>query len=164
VGTAGTFRSVSSSDVRESVPPVLLYDGVCGFCHGAVQFILRVDRRGELRFAALDSPFARDVVARHPTLEGVDSVVFVDEPGLPGERVHVRSAAALRVTEYLGWPWQALRVTGLVPSSARDWLYDRFAAIRYSVFGKLDSCPIPPPEVRDRFIDELPASPPAERS
>jgi predicted DCC family thiol-disulfide oxidoreductase YuxK len=142
--------------VADSASPVLLYDGVCGFCHGAVQFILRVDRRRELRFAALDSPLARQVIARHPQLTGVDSVVFVDQPGEPDERVVVRSDAALRVVDYLGWPWQALRVAALVPTPVRDWLYDRFAAVRYRVFGRLDSCPIPSPEVRDRFVDRLP--------
>ncbi|PRC42947.1 thiol-disulfide oxidoreductase, partial [Mycobacterium sp. ITM-2017-0098] len=69
--------------------PVLLYDGICGFCNGAVQTILRLDRGGSLRFAALDSDFGRNVIARHPDLADVDSVVFVDNPDSPDERVTV---------------------------------------------------------------------------
>jgi predicted DCC family thiol-disulfide oxidoreductase YuxK len=133
--------------------PVLLYDGVCGFCNGAVRTILRFDRRGTLRFAALDSDFARSVFERHPSAKDVDSVVFVDDPEGPDERVSVRSAAGMRVVDYLGGPWKVLTVTRLIPVRLRDWLYDRFADIRYRVFGKYDTCPIPAPEVRSRFLD-----------
>jgi predicted DCC family thiol-disulfide oxidoreductase YuxK len=139
---------------RESVAPVLLYDGVCGVCNRAVRTILRFDPAGPLRFAALQSVFAKAIIERHPEIGNVDSVVFVDDPGQPSERVAVRSAAALRVADYLGGPWKALAVARLVPTPVRDWLYDRFAAIRYRVFGKYDSCPLPPPEVRARFVED----------
>jgi predicted DCC family thiol-disulfide oxidoreductase YuxK len=135
------------------VTPVLLYDGVCGFCNGVVRTILRFDRHGTLRFAALDSDFARAVIDRHPSLEDVDTVAYVDNPGQPGERVSIRSAAGLRVASYLGGPWKLLLVAGVIPPRLRDWLYDRFASIRYRVFGKYDICPIPAPDVRARFLD-----------
>ena len=137
----------------ESVPPVLLYDGVCGVCNSAVRTILRFDPNGTLRFAALDSDFAQAVFDRHPAIAGVDSVVFVDEPGQPAERVAVRSAAALRVVDYLGGPWKLLQVARIIPAPLRDWLYDRVADVRYRIFGKYDTCPLPPPEVRARFLD-----------
>ena len=133
--------------------PVLLYDGICGFCNGAVQAILRLDRHGSLRFAALDSDFARGVIDRHPFLADVDSVVFVDDPGGPDEQVAVKSAAALRVTDYLGGPWRALRAAAVIPAPLRDRLYDGFARVRYRIFGTHDTCPIPAPEVRARFLD-----------
>lgn len=136
-----------------SVAPVLLYDGVCGVCNAAVQTVLRFDRRGSLRFAALDSDFARSIIDRHPAIRGIDSMVFVDQPGQPGEAVAVRSEAALRVVDYLGGPWRALKAARILPGPVRDRLYDRFATIRYRVFGRHDSCPIPPPEVRARFVD-----------
>ncbi|MDW5610162.1 MULTISPECIES: thiol-disulfide oxidoreductase DCC family protein [Mycolicibacterium] len=141
------------SEVTHRPAPVLLYDGICGFCNSAVQTILRLDRRGTLRFAALESGFAEAVIARHPALDGVDSVVFVDNPGGPDERVTVKSAAALRVADYLGGPWRALLVAGVVPAPLRDRLYDGFARIRYRVFGTHDTCPIPAPDVRARFLD-----------
>ncbi len=133
--------------------PVLLYDGVCGVCNWAVRTVLRVDPHGTLRFAALDSDFARAIIDRHPAIQDVDSVVFVDEPGQPAERVAVRSAAALRVLDYLGGPWKLFKVARVMPAPLRDWLYDRFADIRYRVFGKYESCPLPSPEVRARFLD-----------
>ncbi|OBH24406.1 thiol-disulfide oxidoreductase [Mycobacterium sp. E342] len=138
---------------ESSASPVLLYDGVCGVCNSAVQTILRFDPNGPLRFAALDSDFARAVFDRHPAIGDVDSMVFVDQPGQPTERVAVRSAAALRVADYLGGPWKLLHAARVIPATLRDWLYDKFAGVRYRIFGKHDTCPLPPPEVRARFLD-----------
>ena len=132
--------------------PVLLYDGVCGFCNKTVQKILNNDRRGTLRFAALQSDYGRAVVRRHRELEGVDSVVFV-EPSAGGERVHVRSEAALKVASYLGGWWKIFLCAYVVPRPLRDYLYDLFARNRYRVFGKYDQCMLPPAEARARFLD-----------
>jgi predicted DCC family thiol-disulfide oxidoreductase YuxK len=139
-------------DQREA--PVLLYDGVCGFCNKTVQTILKYDRRGTLRFAPLQSEFAKGVVARHPELANVDSVVFVEkESGTGLERVSVRSTAALRVASYLGGPWRLALVARILPTSLRDYFYDLFARYRYRLFGKYDSCMLPPKEARARFVD-----------
>lgn len=134
-------------------PPVLLYDGVCGVCNGAVRTILRFDRRGTLRFAALDSDFARGIIARHPRLAGLDSVVFVRDAGGPAETVSTESAALLQVADYLGGYWKLATAARVIPAFIRDRLYAGFAAARYHVGGRYDTCPIPPPEVRARFVD-----------
>ena len=132
--------------------PVLLYDGVCGFCNRTVQMILGHDRKGAMRFAALQSDYGASVVARHPELSGVDSVVYVERaPG--GERVHVRSDAALKVAAYLGGFWKIFLAARVLPRALRDYCYDLFARNRYKLFGKYDTCMLPPPEVRSRFLD-----------
>jgi predicted DCC family thiol-disulfide oxidoreductase YuxK len=134
--------------------PVLLYDGVCGFCNKTVQMILERDQRGTLRFAALQSDYGRAVVERHPELRGVDSVVYVEgSPGEGGERVFARSDAALRVLKYLGGAWKILLAARVIPKPVRDFFYDLFARNRYRMFGKYESCRLPPPEVRSRFLD-----------
>jgi predicted DCC family thiol-disulfide oxidoreductase YuxK len=134
--------------------PVMLYDGVCGFCNKSVQMILKRDRRGTMRFAALQSEFGKAVVERHPELRGVDSVVVLEKADETGrERIFVRSAAALRVAAYLGGFWKLLLALRAVPAPLRDYFYDLFARHRYKLFGKYDSCMLPPPEVRSRFID-----------
>ncbi|MGW0160182.1 thiol-disulfide oxidoreductase DCC family protein [Mycobacterium sp. NPDC003323] len=134
-------------------PPVLLYDGVCGVCNGGVRTILRFDRRGTLRFAALDSDFARDIIARHPRLAGLDSVVFVRDPGGADETVSTESAALLQVADYLGGYWKLALAARVIPGVVRDRLYAAFAKVRYHVGGKYDTCPIPSPQVRSRFVD-----------
>ena len=138
---------------KSAAAPVLLYDGVCGVCNRGVRTILRFDRRGTLRFAALDSDFARGVIARHPVLLDVDSVVYVRNPGRPDETVDIASAALLRVADYLGGFWRLTLAARVIPAGLRDWLYARFASVRYRVGGRYDTCPIPSPEVRSRFLD-----------
>ena len=144
-----------AEDRRMSAPgaPVLLFDGLCGFCDRTVQLVLRFDRRGVMRFAPLEGEFASAVLDRHEGLRAVDSLILV-EPSVDGgpARVHVRSEAVLALGRYLGGPWRALAVLRLVPRPLRDWAYDLFARHRYRVFGHYSACPIPPPETRARFL------------
>jgi predicted DCC family thiol-disulfide oxidoreductase YuxK len=137
--------------------PVLLYDGTCGFCAESVQFVLRHDRRGTLRFAALQGAFGTEVRARHPELEGVDSVIWVDPPSDGGaDRVFVRSDAAIRVARYLGGWFKLVRLGRLLPRFMRDGLYDTIARHRHRLLSNGPSCLIPAPEVRERFLDPVP--------
>jgi predicted DCC family thiol-disulfide oxidoreductase YuxK len=139
--------------VNDDVEPVLLYDGLCGFCDRTVRLLLRADRRQIFRFAPLDGDFARAVVARHPHLQNIDSLVLVEpaDGGAP-ERVYVRSEGFIRSVKRLGGAWRLLTVFALVPRPIRDWAYDAFASHRYRVFGRLEACPVPEPEVRGRFL------------
>lgn len=129
--------------------PVLLYDGACGLCDRTVQFVLRHDRRRLLRFAPLDGDFGRQARAAHPALQGVDSVVWLDDAR--GE-LHVKSAAILRLARYLGGAWQLAAVFRIVPRVIRDATYDVVARHRHRI-GPADTCVVPPPEDRARFID-----------
>jgi len=139
--------------------PVLLYDGACGFCSATVQLVLRRDRRGTLRFAALQGAYARGLIARHPELAGVDSLVWA-EPASSGEHVFVRSEAGLRLARYLAGPWHLALAMWLVPGALRDSVYDVVARHRHRLGGPADTCFMPPPEARARFLDpESPSAP-----
>jgi len=132
---------------------VLLYDGVCGVCNKSVQTILTHDRSGTMRFAALQSEYGQAALARHPELKGLDSVILL-EPSLTGnERAYDRSTAALKVASYLGGLWNIFLAGYVLPKPLRDSLYDFVARNRYKVFGKHDSCMLPPPTSRARFLD-----------
>jgi predicted DCC family thiol-disulfide oxidoreductase YuxK len=134
--------------------PILLYDGVCGFCNKSVKLILDHDKRGTMRFAALQSDYGKAVMRRHPMLNGIDSVVFLETSSTTDrERVFIRSNAALRVAVYLGGLWKLFLVAYIIPTPIRDFFYDLFARYRYKVFGKYDSCMLPPQNVRARFLD-----------
>lgn len=147
-------RGSEGSGLPAAAPtaPVLLYDGLCGFCDRTVQIVLAHDRRGIVRFAPLQGEFAAGVLARHPGLQGIDSLVLVERDDAQKERVSVRSEALLRIAEYVGGQWRLLRALRLVPRFLRDAGYDLFARFRYRVFGRFDTCPLPPPEVRARFL------------
>jgi len=132
--------------------PVLLYDGRCGFCDRTVQFILARDPGGPMHFAPLEGEYARQVLAEQPSLRDIDSLILVEAVSEPHLAL-VRSDAILAIADYLGWPWRAAAVFRVVPRALRDWAYDLFARYRYRLFGRYDSCPLPPPDVRARFID-----------
>jgi predicted DCC family thiol-disulfide oxidoreductase YuxK len=138
--------------MKSEVETVLLYDGVCGFCNRSVQTIIRHDRRGKMRFAALQSEYGKSVVSRHPELQNVDSLVLVERVN-EEEKVSTHSTGALRVAAYLGGPWKLFLIAHVVPRPVRDVLYNLFARYRYRLFGKYESCPLPSPEIRSRFLD-----------
>ena len=134
---------------------VLLYDGLCGFCDGAVQFLLVRDKIRTLRFAPLQGDFAQKFFERHPELRNVDSIILVQPAtiDLP-EVIAIKSSASVALGKYLGGVWTALAVLfGIVPRMIRDFGYDLFARIRYRIFGTRESCRIPSIEDRLRFID-----------
>jgi len=134
--------------------PVLLYDGLCGFCSKGVQRILRYDKRKTMFFAALQSEYGKSILTRHPELASIDSLVFVEPLDFAYlEQVFVRSDALLRVARYLGGLWKLTLAGYIIPRSIRDYLYDQFAKRRYRWFGKYETCLLPPPEVRARFLD-----------
>jgi predicted DCC family thiol-disulfide oxidoreductase YuxK len=140
-------------DHVEPPRPVLLYDGTCGFCAESVQLVLRQDRRRTLQFAALDSTFGRAVLARHPELARVDSVVWVEPAhGGASERLFTRSAAALQVARYLGGAWRLATVTELIPRRVRDTLYDLVARHRHGLVRAGRQCLVPSPDQRARFL------------
>jgi predicted DCC family thiol-disulfide oxidoreductase YuxK len=128
-------------------PPVLLYDGVCALCNWAVKLVLRFDRRRIMKFATLTSPAGQSILARYPNIAAIDSIVLVE-----GERVSVRSTAILRIFRYLGGVWKMFLAGYLIPREIRDSLYDVVAYWRYRLFGKYPACPLPPAEVKDRFL------------
>ncbi len=132
---------------------VLLYDGDCGLCNASVGFVLRHERQHTLRFAALQSPFGTAVRARHPELNGIDSVVWFD-PGHGGasETTFVRSEAALRVAEYLGGGWRLALAARVIPLRWRDAMYDVIARYRKQIPGVSHSCILPGPETRERIL------------
>jgi predicted DCC family thiol-disulfide oxidoreductase YuxK len=130
----------------------MLFDGVCRFCNGVVQWVLRHDRAGVIHFAPLQSPYALALLREHPELQGVDSLMLRDTDG----RVLVRSDAALRVAGIVGGRWRIFRAGLLLPRGLRDRLYDAFAKRRYRWFGKSESCMRPTLEMMARFVDTGP--------
>lgn len=135
--------------------PIVFYDGVCGLCNRLVQFLLKHDREGRLRFAALQSDFAEKVLRRHGfDPKDLDTVHVVENYDQPDERVLQRSDAILRAGRELGGIWGASSsISRVVPRPLRDLVYRLVATNRYRVFGKFDTCMLPDPNQRSRFLD-----------
>jgi predicted DCC family thiol-disulfide oxidoreductase YuxK len=135
--------------------PVLLYDGVCSLCNWWVRFVLKHDRHDVFRFASLQSPVAARILLRHDaSAQSLDTVYVVLNFQQPSERFLARSEAAIEVLRQLGPMGKcAATVFSLLPRAIRDALYNFVARNRYRSFGKYDSCPLPEPKFRSRFLD-----------
>ena len=135
--------------------PILLYDGTCGFCASSVQFVLNRERLSRsLLFATLDGEVGRNIRAAFPETAGVDSIILYKPQSASGAaRVMVRSDAALWVASYLGGTWRTLSIMGrLFPRVLRDAVYRFIATHRHKIAGA-ESCLVPRPEERARFLD-----------
>ncbi|MFT4622359.1 MAG: putative DCC family thiol-disulfide oxidoreductase YuxK [Myxococcota bacterium] len=142
----------SRSDPAPLPTRLVLFDGVCAVCDTAVQWLLDHDRDATLAYAPLQGPTAAAVLARHPHLRRLDTLVLVEQTP-DGERVRTHSSAVLGMCETLPAPWRWLSVLAVVPSILRDPAYRAFAALRYRVFGRRESCRIPQPHQVDLFLD-----------
>ncbi|MBB4080257.1 putative DCC family thiol-disulfide oxidoreductase YuxK [Lewinella aquimaris] len=128
--------------------PILFFDGVCNLCNGAVQFILKHDRRGVLRFASLQSDLAAELLPQYGVDPGALSSVVLYENG----KVYTHSDGVLRTLKLMGGPLSYLSYLGIVPPSLRDIVYDLIGYNRYSLFGKREQCMLPRPEWKSRFV------------
>jgi predicted DCC family thiol-disulfide oxidoreductase YuxK len=121
-------------------------------CSESVQIVLKNDRRGTLRFAPLEGDFGTRVMARHPQLRSVDSMIWVEQDSSGAERVVIRSSAALRIAAYLGGIWRAALIGYVLPTPVRDGLYNFVARHRHQIMGSRDACVVVAPEQRERFL------------
>lgn len=129
--------------------PLVLYDGVCRFCNGAVNFLVDRDPGKRLRFASLQSAFGQAILREQGlSASDLETMILID-----GGRAYFRSTAALRAVGKLAGPWRAATVLLVVPAFLRDAVYRIVARNRYRWFGKLDQCRVPTPELRERFLD-----------
>ena len=133
----------------EAEGPVILFDGVCNLCTASVQFVIARDRRRLFKFASLQSPVAEALLG--PELEQgerLGSMLLI-----AGGKVYRRSSAALRIARRLDGLWPLLAIFLLVPRPLRDFVYDWIGSRRYRFFGKRETCWIPDPDLKERFLD-----------
>ena len=135
-----------------AIPPegIVLFDGHCNFCSGVVNFLIDRDPHGRLQFAALQSDTGRRLLAEHGLSmpDEPDTMVFI-----VGGKAFVRSDAALATTKYLSGLWPLARVALVVPRCLRDAVYTFVACNRYRWFGRTETCRVPTPALRARFLD-----------
>ncbi len=125
---------------------IILFDGVCNFCHGSVNFIIEKDKKNYFKFTPLQSDAGKEFVATFD-LHEIDSVILVED-----DKAYTHSTAALRIAKRLGGILSLVYVFIIVPKFIRDFFYKLFAKNRYRLFGKKDECMIPTPEIRAKFL------------
>ncbi|SRX56174.1 thiol-disulfide oxidoreductase DCC family protein [Aequorivita sp. CIP111184] len=127
---------------------IILFDGVCNLCNGAVTYIIQRDKKNIFKFAALQSEIGKQLVAKFKIdTKKVDSIIFID-----GEKHYEKSTAALRISKDLSGAYPLLFGFMIVPKFIRNAVYDYIARNRYKWFGKKESCMIPTAELKERFL------------
>ena len=139
--------------MRDESQAIVLYDGVCGLCNRGVQFLVKRDSRDRLQFASLQSDFAAGLLRQHGLdHEDLDTVYAVLSYGKPNETLLAKGDAVLFFATAIGGIWNMVRVGRIVPRPVRNWLYDFIARHRYQVFGRSESCMLPNPKQKHKFI------------
>ncbi|WP_282630540.1 thiol-disulfide oxidoreductase DCC family protein [Empedobacter sedimenti] len=128
---------------------IILFDGICNLCNQSVQFIIEHDSKNQFRFASLQSDFGQNFLKEN-NLEATqfDSIVFIED-----DHFHTKSSAALKISKYLDGITSWLTIFMIVPKPLRDVVYSFIAKNRYRWFGKNESCWLPTPELKAKFID-----------
>jgi len=135
--------------VKPFAPNLVLFDGVCNLCSGSVQFIIKRDPKLKFQFASLQSRLGQEQLERFKLDKTIlHSIILIRE-----EHFLQRSDAALEIAKQLGGAWPILYVFKIIPRFFRDGMYDWVARNRYKFFGKKDSCWIPTPELKERFLE-----------
>ena len=128
---------------------LVLFDGVCNLCSGAVQFIIKRDPASKFIFASLQSDFGIAQLKKYGLHPGsLHSIIVIEQ-----EELYQRSDAALRIVHHLNGIWPMLGIFKFLPRLIRDALYNLVALNRYKIFGRTDSCMIPAEGIRARFIE-----------
>ena len=128
---------------------ILLFDGVCNLCSGFVQFVLKNEKSGEIKFASLQSSIGEQIIKHYKVSQnGLESIVFIQN-----EKAYEKSEAIIKISRHLVKPWSFLPFFSFLPVAFRNFIYDLVASNRYRIFGKKDVCWIPDPKWKKRFLD-----------
>lgn len=126
---------------------IVMFDGECNFCDSSVQFIIKRDPNGYFKFAALQSDVGSQLKEKYNISHNIDSFILIED-----NKVYKFSDGALRVCRNLKGFWSYLYLLIVIPRPIRNSVYRFIAKNRYRWFGKKESCMIPSPDVRSRFL------------
>lgn len=130
---------------------VILFDGVCNLCNGAIDFILERDPEGHFVFASLQSVPGREILSQFGlATKDFDSVVLVKNG-----RVYKKSRAAIEIASKMTGGWPLFQIFKVIPRFVTDGVYNFIAQNRYKFFGKRETCRLPTPAIRSRFLEEI---------
>lgn len=127
---------------------IILFDGVCNLCNGAINYVIKRDKNNVFKFAALQSEIGKELISKfNIDTSKVDSIILID-----GEKHYEKSSAALHIAKYLSGGYPLLFGFMIVPKFIRNSGYDYIARNRYKWFGKKESCMIPTAELKSKFL------------
>ncbi|MDG1397208.1 MAG: DCC1-like thiol-disulfide oxidoreductase family protein [Polaribacter sp.] len=129
---------------------LILFDGVCNLCNNSVLKVIKYDKKNSFVFTALQSETGNKVTNYlNIDIKKIDSIILYE----PGISYNIKSTAALKVMKHFGGIWQITQMGLIFPESFRNHIYDFIAKNRYKWFGKKESCMIPTPELKAKFLN-----------
>lgn len=128
---------------------IILFDGVCNLCDSSVQFVIKHDKKDVFRFVQLQSDLGQKII-RHIGISTseIDSGILYE----PANKYYYKSDVAFRILKDIGGIYKCLFVFSILPKSILDKIYEWVAKNRYKWFGKKESCMIPTPELKAKFL------------
>lgn len=129
---------------------IILFDGVCNLCDSFVQFVIKRDKRDVFRFVALQSELGQRIL-EHIGVDPkhIDSIILYE----PGVAYYYKSTAAIEIAKSLGGFLGLSTLFRLIPNFLRNPIYDYVAKNRYKWYGKKESCMLPTPELKAKFLE-----------
>ncbi|WP_375561429.1 thiol-disulfide oxidoreductase DCC family protein [Bernardetia sp. OM2101] len=132
---------------------IILFDGVCNLCNSAINFVIDKDTNNHFYFASLQSEFGQALLAHFDRNTSDFDSMIVYENG----KIKTKSTAALRIAAGLSGGWKYFSIFRIVPTFLRNGIYNLVAKNRYSWFGQKNECRIPTPELKAKFVEQLPS-------
>jgi predicted DCC family thiol-disulfide oxidoreductase YuxK len=129
---------------------IILFDGNCNLCNSFVQFVIRRDKKNIFRFVALQSKLGEDIrthIGVQP--KKTDSIILYE----PNVAYYYKSDAAIEIARTLGGLPSISIVFKIVPTFLRNLIYDYVARNRYKWYGRKESCMVPTPELKAKFLE-----------
>ncbi len=127
---------------------IVIFDGVCNFCNGAVNFIIKRDPESRFVFTPMQSELAKELMLKYQVENAGNDTVLLIKHG----QCFMFSSAALEITKDLSGFWSIFLVFKIVPAKIRDFFYKVLARNRYNLFGRKARCMVPASDVKSRFI------------
>jgi len=129
---------------------LILFDGICNLCNSSVQYVIKHDSKDKFMFTALQSEVGQQIIKEYniDTAKTDSILLYTPEVGISS-----KSTAALKIAYHLGFPNNLLCVFFIIPPFVRNYVYDYIAKNRYKWYGKKESCMIPTPELKSKFLE-----------
>ncbi|SJN32318.1 thiol-disulfide oxidoreductase DCC family protein [Psychrobacter sp. JB385] len=128
---------------------VILFDDVCKLCNAWSNFIIKHDKHRLFKLCSVQSEEGQAILLHFGLpIDSYETMLYVE-----GNQSFQKSDAFFQVMTKLGFPWKMACIFNVIPRPVRDWMYDRIALNRYSLFGKYDYCTLPSPDHKTRFLN-----------
>jgi predicted DCC family thiol-disulfide oxidoreductase YuxK len=137
----------------ERYPMLLFFDGECAFCNRWVSRVKDADHARRIRYGIKQGRTFQQVLAAHPEMANVDSVVLLSRRDDGTEEITVRSRAVRQVIAGLPEFWFFRLVLTIFPAPIADIGYRIFSKLRAPLFGKWAHCRRPIEQDKELYVD-----------